>query len=289
MNDLITIDWNLGNSCDLKCSYCHKELHDGTNPFPDLNKFDPAFAHLIEQTRAFSRVHLEFSGGEPSQSPSLQHIILANQDERIKFKINSNAQAPTGWWRWIAHKLYDVTLTYHQATDFNHFLEVVDSLNGSVNPKIFVATLPEIWTEQKLAYDQLKALGYDVHLQLLYSNFTRGNDQYLKYTEEQWNEYYTIKGIDVHNTAQIEQTIEFKRVNHLNDYYGHMCWAGYNQIIIDNFGDVYRGWCKAGNSLGNVYRHDVALDKQPAPCPKRQCKNGFDLQARKSKGSWGFA
>jgi hypothetical protein len=133
------------------------------------------------------------------------------------------------------------------------------------------------------------ARGYDVHLQLLYSNFTRGNNQYLKYSNEQWAEYYSTQGVDIHNQQQVETTIEFKRVNHLNNYYGHLCWAGYNQIVIDNFGDVYRGWCKSNNSLGNVYRHDVVLDKQPYPCPKTQCKNGFDLQAHKSKGSWGIA
>ena len=287
MNETITIDWNFGNSCDLKCSYCHKELHDGANPFPILDKFGPAFAHLIEQARDFSRVNLEFSGGEPTQSPALQHIVLANQDERIKFKINSNAQAPADWWQCIAHKLYEATLTYHRATDFDHFLTVSKAINEFIRPKIYIPLTPDTW--DLTPYRTLKDLGYEVHLQLLYSNFTRGNDAYLKYTQEQWDEYYTEKGIDIHNIAQVEQTVEFKRVNHLNNYYGHMCWAGYNQIIIDNFGDVYRGWCKAGNSLGNVFRHDVVLDKQPAPCPKTQCKNGFDLQAHKSKGSWGFA
>jgi sulfatase maturation enzyme AslB (radical SAM superfamily) len=287
VNETITIDWNFGNSCDLKCSYCHKELHDGANPFPILDKFGPAFAHLIEQARDFSRVNLEFSGGEPTQSPALQHIVLANQDERIKFKINSNAQAPADWWQCIAHKLYEATLTYHRATDFDHFLTVSKAINEFIRPKIYIPLTPDTW--DLTPYRTLKDLGYEVHLQLLYSNFTRGNDAYLKYTQEQWDEYYTEKGIDIHNIAQVEQTVEFKRVNHLNNYYGHMCWAGYNQIIIDNFGDVYRGWCKAGNSLGNVFRHDVVLDKQPAPCPKTQCKNGFDLQAHKSKGSWGFA
>lgn len=287
MNETITIDWNFGNACDLKCSYCNKELHDGTNPFPKLDIFDPAFAHLVEQTRAFSRVNLEFSGGEPSQSEALQQIVLANQDDRIKFKINSNAQAPADWWQSIAHKLYDATLTYHQTTDFNHFLRVATAINEFIRPKIYVPLIPEAWN--LIYYKTLKDLGYEVHLQLLYSNFTRGNNQYLKYTDEQWDEYYTEKGVDIRNVAQVEQTVEFKRINHLNNYYGHMCWAGYNQVIIDNFGDVYRGWCKAGNSLGNVFRHDVVLDKQPAPCPKTQCKNGFDLQAHKSKGSWGFA
>ena len=286
---ILTVEWNLGNECDLKCSYCHKELYDGANPFPSLEEFCPAFDQLIEQARAFSRINIEFSGGEPTQSPSIQHIILSNLDDRIKFKLHSNAQAPIAWWQDIAHRLYDLTLSYHQSTDFDKFLEVVNAVSRHLRPKINIAVSPDTWIDQMQAFKVLQELGHDVHLQLLYSNFTRGNDQYLKYTDDQWSEYYKLKGIDVSNTQQVESTIEFKRINHLNNYYGHLCWAGYDQIIIDNFGDVYRGWCKAGNSLGNVFRHDVVLDKQPAPCPRTQCKNGFDLQARKSKGTWGMA
>lgn len=289
MNELITIDWNLGNSCDLKCSYCNWELYDGSNPFPDIDTFIPAFDHVIDQTRDFSQVNLEFSGGEPTQSQSIQHVILNNTDNRLRFKLASNAQASVSWWTDIAHKLYDLTLSYHQATSFDHFFSVVQTVSKILNPKVYIPLTPETWLVQKSAYDRLKALGYDVHLQLLYSNFTRGNDQYLKYTDEQWDEYYATQGVDIHNVAQVEKTIEFKRINHLNNYYGHMCWAGYNQIVIDNFGDVYRGWCKAGNSLGNVYKQTVILEKQPALCPRRQCKNGFDLQARKSENSWGMA
>lgn len=285
----LTVEWNVGNDCDLKCSYCHKELHDGANPFPPVDKFRPAFDHLIDQARAFSQINIEFSGGEPTQSISLQQVLLTNNDNRIRFKIHSNAQAPIDWWQWTAHKLYDLTLSYHQTTSFDHFQEVVNITSNYLRPKIYVPLTPDTWDVQKLAYDTLKESGHDVHLQLLYSNFTRGNDAYLKYTDDQWADYYKEKGIDISNQQQVETTIEFKRVHHLNNYYGHLCWAGYNQIIIDNFGDVYRGWCKSNNSLGNVFRHDVVLDKQPYPCPKTQCKNGFDLQARKSKGSWGIA
>ena len=286
-NETLTIDWNFGNECALKCSYCNVELHDGANPFPLADKFCPAFDHLIGQTRAFSRVNLEFSGGEPTQSESLQHVILSSTDDRVKFKINSNAQAPVEWWQKIAHKVYDSTLTYHQATNFEHFLTVANTLKEFIYPRIFVPLTPETWNLTQ--YQQLKDLGYDVHLQLLYSNFTRGNDTYFKYTEDQWNEYYTEQGIDIHNTAQVEQTIEFKRVNHLNNYYGHLCWAGVTQVIIDNFGYVYRGWCKSNGHMGNVFDQSFRIDSRPKPCPKTQCKNGFDLQARKSEGSWGIA
>jgi hypothetical protein len=287
-NETLTINWNFGNECALKCSYCNVELHDGANPFPVLDKFDPAFTHLVERTRAFLRVNLEFSGGEPTQSTSLQHIILSCTDDRIKFRLISNGQAPIMWWKLIAYKLYALTLTYHTHTELEHFKRVVE-ITQTHGLKIFVAITPDTWDAGHAAYQELKLLHGNVEMQLLYSNFTRGNDQYLKYTDDQWAVYYAEKGIDVKNQQQVETTIEFKRVNHLNNYYGHLCWAGYNQIIIDNFGDVYRGWCKSNNSLGNVFRHDMLLDKQPAPCPKTQCKNGFDLQAHKSKGSWGMA
>jgi hypothetical protein len=184
--------------------------------------------------------------------------------------------------------LYALTLTYHLHTDLDHFKQVA-SITKECGPKIFVAITPDTWATGMSAYQELKSLHADVSIQLLYSNFTRGNDQYLKYTEPQWYEYYKLQGIDIANPQQVESTIEFKRINHLNNYYGHLCWAGFNQIVIDNFGDVYRGWCKSNNSMGNVFRQDVVLDKKPYPCPKQQCKNGFDLQAHKSKGSWGIA
>lgn len=289
MNDIITIDWNLGNSCDLKCNYCHRELYDGANPFPTIETFAPAFAHLIEQTRSFSFVRVEFSGGEPSQSLAIQQTILKNTDTRIKFKMISNGQASLDWWAEIAGHLYDLTLSYHQQTDFDHFRQVLEKVTRFVNPKIFVPITPDTWEVQQLAYRELKQLGYNVELQMLYSNFTRGNNEYLKYSETQWKEYYQEKGVDTTVQSQVESTIEFRRVHNLNNFYGHLCWAGYNQIVIDNFGDVYRGWCKAGRSLGNVFQQCVVLDKKPEVCPKQQCKNGFDLLAHKSKGTWGLA
>ena len=286
--ETLTIDWNLGNQCALKCSYCNVELHDDANPFPLADKFCPAFDHLIGQTRAFSRVNLEFSGGEPTQSQSLQYVILSNTDDRVKFKLVSNGQASTAWWERIAHKLYALTLTYHLHTDLAHFKQVA-SITKACGLKIFVAITPETWAAGMSAYQELKSLHTDVNLQLLYSNFTRGNDQYLKYTEPQWYEYYKLQGIDIANPQQVESTIEFKRVNHLNNYYGHMCWAGVSQIIIDNFGYVYRGWCKSNGHMGNVFDQSFVIDSRPRPCPKQQCKNGFDLQARKSEGTWGMA
>lgn len=291
MNEQITIDWSLGNSCNLDCTYCHPELKDGTNPFPSIDKLRPAFDHLVDQCRAFSRIQIEFNGGEVTSSDAVKQIILDNRDKNIQFKLHSNGTASLDWWDAVSPCLTDLTITFHLGSNyiFSHYQELLRLLKGRVNFRVNVAVTPEHWAAGMSVYQLLKLLHENTHIQMLYSNFTRGNDQYLKYTEDQWRDYYAEQKVDLYNPVEVEQTIEFKRINHLNNYYGHLCWAGYNQIIVDNFGDVYRGWCKSGLSLGNVYKQNVSLLPNPEVCPKSLCKNGFDLQARKSEGSWGLA
>ena len=287
--ELITIDWSLGNACNLDCTYCHHELKDGANPFPTIDKLRPAFDHLIDQCQDFSRIRLEFNGGEPTSSDALQQVMLENTNKNIQFKLYSNGTAPLSWWYQVMNCLDDLTLTYHLKSSYIDFKELILLLRDNVNFRVNVAITPERWFEGMDAYTQFKKIHPNVHIQLLFSNFTRGNNEYLKYSEEQWKEYYAENQVDIYNPVEVEQTIEFKRMNNLNNFYGHLCWAGYNQIVVDNFGNVYRGWCKSGLELGNVYKQTVNLNQQPLVCPKFQCKNGFDLQARKSENSWGIA
>ena len=287
MHERITVDWNLGNSCNLSCSYCHWELNNGENPYPAIEKLSLAFDHLIDQCRAFSQIQIEFTGGEPTSSESVCDIILKHSNN-IEFKLVSNGTADYKWWANIKHCLAEVTLTYHTTTDLSHFINVVNLLKDK-KLTVFVAIPADRWDVGRYAYKTIQELHSNTYIQLLYKNFIRGNNVYDDYTHDQWKEYYQEQGIDISNNEAVRQTIEFKRVNKLNNYYGHMCWAGYTQIVVDNFGDVWRGWCKSDLCLGNVFQNTVNLTQKPKPCPRQQCRNGFDLRVYKSKGSWGIA
>jgi len=287
-NELI-IQWNLGNNCNLDCSYCHTDLKDGSNPFPDIDKLRPAFVHLVEQARAFSLIKLEIPGGEPTESKALKELMLENTSPAIHFKLYSNAQAEISWWKSVAPNLYELELTYHATTDLNHFLQVINVVDDSTQLTVLVPHTPANWGTANLAYNIIKEKIDNVKIQLLFKDHTRGNSQYLDYTEEQWAIYFTSIGVDSTNSEEVADTNEYKKIHFLNNFYGHMCWAGANQIIIDNFGYVYRGWCKSNGHMGNIFDQSFVIDVKPRPCPKSQCKNGFDLQAHKSKGSWGIA
>ncbi len=288
MYDLLNVDWSLGNQCNLNCSYCHWELHNGENIFPLTENLKSAFDHLIDRCRFFSHIRIEFSGGEPTLSQGIRELIVNNENKNVEFKLLSNGTASYEWWINAKKHLYDVTLTYHESVDINNFINVVNILKD-IPLKIFVAIPADKWVAGISSYKLIKDIHPNTHIQLLYKNFTRGNSIYQNYTNEHWKEYYSEQGIDISKAEVVEKTIEFKRVNNLNNFFGHLCWAGQNQIVIDNFGDVWRGWCKSNFCLGNVFAKTVELNTSPRPCPKQQCRNSFDLQARKSKGSWGIA
>lgn len=282
----LRVQWNFGNSCNLNCFYCHPDLNSGSWPFPELDKLIPAFDNLHEICKDIQEVEISLLGGEPTYSSALRYVIEHYSRDNFKFRLTSNGFADYDWWHKTRPKLNWVVLTYHLTQDLSVFIDKAEIIKDRSD--ILVAIDPLSWDSGLRAYHALKEINQLTQLQLLYKNFTRGNSEFLEYTKDQWDYYYVEKGIDTSKVEQVEKTIEFKRQHRLNDYYGHMCWAGVDQIIINHYGDVYRGWCFTGH-LGNIYSEGFKLLDNARPCPKFQCTNGFDLQARKSEGSWGMA
>jgi hypothetical protein len=183
----------------------------------------------------------------------------------------------------------EITLSLHAQADFNHFVNVANVLHSQCNLKLLIAMNVDDFDDQQSKYNILKDRFSEVQPQMLYSNFTKGSNQYLAYTDQQWRWYFSETGVNPNNSFDISNTIEFKRLNKQNTYKGNLCWAGHSQLIIDSYGWAFRGWCKADTALGNVYDSTLVLDRQPRVCPKPICTNGFDLGAKKSQGSWGFS
>jgi hypothetical protein len=287
--NILKINWSLGNTCNLDCSYCPADLKDGSTAFPTIEVLRPAFAHLLEQARAFSLIQIDISSGEPTACEALKVLMLENTSPEIKFKLQSNGQADIDWWKQVAPKIYAIDLSYHSHTDLDHFINVVNTVKETSEITIRVPHTDDNWIACHRAYLLFKEIGFPVSMQMLYKNFTKGNNQYLDYDKGQWDTYYRSIGIDPDAPAQVSNTVEYKRMNNLNNYYGHLCYAGVNQIIVDSFGYVYRGWCKSNGHMGNIFDSTFRLDPKPRPCPRFQCSNGFDLMAPKSEKSWGMA
>lgn len=286
--NVFRIQWNIGNKCNFDCAYCPSSLKEGLTPEPSIEDFSLALNNIQEQAESFDLIEIDITGGEPTLYKAVQHCLTSNLD-KIKFSFHSNGSADYEWWAMSLPNLKEVTLSLHPAIDTEHFIKVASMLEVHCNLKVFVVMDPDHFTEQQKIYDSIKGKYSTVKPQMLYKNFTKGNNEYLDYTEDQWTWYFSETGVNPNNSFDVSNTVEYKRINKTNDYLGNLCWAGHSQIIIDAYGWAFRGWCKADAALGNVYENTLVLDRKPRVCPKRLCTNGFDLEAKKSDQTWGFS
>ena len=189
MADELRIQWNIGNDCNYNCSYCHSDLKNGSNPFPNLDKLRVGFDNIVRQAQPFSLVKMELMGGEITQSPAIKEIMLMNTSPKIDFRIYSNGSADIAWWEEVRPNIYHMDLTYHPSSDLTHFVSVVKAINKIAGKglNLIIAAAHDNWDKAIEAYKELKP--FNPTLQMLYTNFARGNNNYFAYTEAQWEEF----------------------------------------------------------------------------------------------------
>lgn len=81
-------------------------------------------------------------------------------------------------------------------------------------------------------------------------------------------------------------TSEESNVNDLlaqetNQFAGWVCWAGVQNVTIDNQGTVYRAICRVGGPLGNIY-DGFEMPDGPIVCTKKKCTCAADIQLSKA-------
>jgi hypothetical protein len=66
-----------------------------------------------------------------------------------------------------------------------------------------------------------------------------------------------------------------------NDWSGWKCYAGVEQLIVDQRGMIFRGWCLEGGSIGSIFDADLNLPTESILCTKKMCHCNFDIMSTK--------
>jgi sulfatase maturation enzyme AslB (radical SAM superfamily) len=287
----LSVQWQIGNECNLKCDYCHPTLYGGSNPFLTNEQFESGFKNLDSSVALYDSIEIEFQGGEPTISESIRNKI-ANPDAKYKYRLTSNSTASINWWQQSAPNFNHVTLAYHPDVDVEHYKTVAEIISQTVPDYyllIHAHNDADKFQKAQELFESFKARNLAVGFKALYSNYQKGNDKFLSYNTEQWNYYLEVNNLHAPPVEGTEAQIQWVEERLHDNYKGHLCWAGVEQIVVDYFGFIYRGWCHAHGSLGNIFEKSVELDEKPRVCPYTICKNPFDKQARKSQNSWGIS
>ena len=287
------IQWTLGNQCNYHCSYCNEIFHKGDNPFPSEELIAEVCKDIVYHYDDLGRdVVFEFIGGEPTLSGDIKEIGKRLHNHPTNIVLKTNGSADIQWWKDAKKYLTNVVISVHKEfCDIDHIDEVIrvlldDENSNPINVEILIPTRHEDhhwnWAIDTLNhYRKRFNLG---NLQMLYSNFARGSNEYFPYSEKQWALYAKLHGLPVPTSrdenVKHESGIDIK-VKDALDFNGAKCYAGIDILVIDRKGFIWRGWCSQGGPIGSIYELPIQFPTEPIVCGLSRCGNGFDQQARK--------
>ena len=253
-------------------------------------QFSQVLNNLLLSAIDHETIYLELLGGEPTISRAVRHAIVNPVSEKLKFNLTTNGSADLEWWANAAPNLDTVILAWHSKGDTEHYIKVAELLNSYEHLHLTIcinALNDNTWADAYFLYQDFKSKGYHCEYKVMFKNHNNGNDKFLPYTTEQMVFFAKENGYSVPDDPAKYNLPDFE-ASLYKTYSSHLCWAGVDQIVIDYFGYVYRGWCMVGNGYGNLFDGTISLDKTPRVCNRLLCKNGFDQQAKKSEKSWGI-
>jgi organic radical activating enzyme len=296
----VTVDWNLGNTCNFGCSYCHPHFRIGTNPFPDLRKaklFVDRIANRHHKSHSNRVIRVSLVGGEPTAYDGLIGLCEHMRSHGFVVEIKTNGSLDLPGWKRLAPHLSNVTLTYHHGRLSQDHLEAVVRLlkEEFVAAMVSFAVTPDNFDEV-FAYREAFGARHQ-HLfsdiQLLFQDHTT-RKQLLPYSQEQMAKFQstmataTVQTSDhfiEHDNGSIEPFHHSYDIimKQRNSFTGMSCRIGVDQLVVDQDGTIRGGWCRVGGKLGTIQDENFEKPTEGVICTRRTCNNPLDLAVRKGR------
>lgn len=296
--DWFVVNWCMGNTCNFECSYCPSNLHDGTIKWPDLEKAKEFITRVVEQV-APRKVYFELTGGEVTLYKHFLEICKHCTELGAKVGLISNGSRTLRWWEDNKQYFDHVCLSFHpEFADADHFVQVVKLINNDVRTHVNIMMSPDKFDFCYAIANKVKAIGnismalqplihdfgevlfdYDDFQKKIFDKQHELIVKHIKYTKS--FDYYrgAMKMVNEDGSEVVSSAHRFISQK-TNDWSGWKCYAGVEQIIVDLRGDVFRGWCRVGDKIGNIFEN-FEVPKDPVLCDKTMCHCNFDIMSTK--------
>lgn len=131
-DNLLRIEYMLGDTCNYKCSYCFPGSNEGQYAWPDVELVKKNLDFLLDHYKQYGKNKFQFylSGGEPTIWKDLPELLLHLKNKHnIIVNITTNASRSVNWWI-KNHSNYDTVeiSVHHEFAKTDHILEVADLL-----------------------------------------------------------------------------------------------------------------------------------------------------------------
>lgn len=282
------VDWWLTNHCTWSCSYCPELLRNGSLAQPNLRDCVRTLNEIeAHAQRQGLRAYVKFTGGEVTEWAGIELLLEQANKLGIDLAIRTNAHAEHGLWARLVEHLTDLEAVYHpeHAQVSTYLLNISRAVDQGVNVRAVFNMLPQRFAETERLIETVRNKYPQVSIdrRMLFEDPGK-NTRPVEYPEEQ-------RVVLVRQHGDLERTDDQGNVTYTdyaelamqgnNGYQGWQCAAGLEQLIIDAWGQVYRGHCRQGGSLGNI-SGEIKWPADTYQCRRPDCANAFDILATKS-------
>ena len=304
-NNVVAINWCLGNTCNFSCSYCPKVLHDGSIPWIPIETILPFIDGLIDHYTAMGkRLYVEFTGGEVTLFKDFLRLAEALKSRGQWAGIITNGSRTPRFWEDAKGLISHACFSYHsEGGDVDQFIATVNQVEQDVDCHVNVMVKPDpdefdqiisdarrIVTETKNISFSLQTLLHDLgsvpydytdeQMEIIAAATVELKKISYKRRKRKHKSYRgTMLMVDGDDTTPITAG-EFISTR-TNDWEGWSCNVGLEQLVIDYEGDIFRGWCKQGGKIGSVHDESIAFPTSPIICRSNFCHCNFDIMSTK--------
>jgi sulfatase maturation enzyme AslB (radical SAM superfamily) len=294
------VNWNLGNQCNFRCSYCIPALNSGSNPWPAPEAVtgfaDSVIGHFAGKHH--KKLLFGFTGGEVTLYKDLYDVLKHLKDNNCKTEILSNASPKLSYWEKIKDVLNYGILSFHaDHCRPEHFLEVVQYLRRHISIHVNIMMHPQHFSQCRSFGETIMSTcpNMSISFQPLLEKLSAGAPL-IPYSDEQFDAIRHLNasreiclGDDLRYRGQMRNftadgreyimTQEQYVTERRNHWKGWYCWAGLEQIVVSQEGNVYRAWCQQ-DKLGDIYG-DIQFPSYPVVCNRNMCHCNIDMMTKK--------
>lgn len=297
--NVLVVDWVLGNYCNYNCRYCFPFSNLGNKRVPLLDVFLHNLEYFLDKiVENDYKAFFVLSGGEPTVYNKFAELtkIIKNKIPNSAIGVVTNGSRTINWWERNKDLIDGANLSFHtQFAQKEHFLNVIKTLKGKA-----LSTVIMMHPDEKLFQLGVEAHQYFIDNDILeYSSLGVNSlrdtentvgDVIFKYNKEQLaflknNFYLSAQGkrdnivnhksiaYDIDNNPYNYSLPEILSIN--PDFTGWKCSVGREHISI-NYDGYIVAMCgdKIFETKYNMYKDDLELKKFDFPKNDIVCKAG---------------
>lgn len=298
------INWMLHDKCTYACSYCPPLNHAGSDNWLDLEKVIETCKNIRAQVDPKKKMQILFSGGEPTVWKNFAKLAEYLHQEKWSLNIVTNLSRSEAWWEDLNVQWDQVSVSLHpEFSDVDNFIKkcnIIKNKSRSVYVRVMLHPEESLFTRAISWAHKIKRECPEAYIEWIPIIYEFGGAviPLSPYTAVQLGIISKLKsGATVSKTIELtnqktvvwdtgkEEKLNAQLLvkNNLNNFKGWTCNAGVDGIFINSVGEIYRGTCHQGGSLGNIRNGFVNLPTNTVVCEKKTCECITDVYYSKVK------